>query len=104
MRLGPDYSQQAPCRGPDPQEASGAPRVRAVTEAVGLCQGHGSKAARVSHWTFTSLVSIVVGFSRSVLSDSCNPMDCSLPGSSAHGVLQAGIPEWVALPSSRGSS
>ena len=26
-----------------------------------------------------------------------NPMDCSLPGSSVHGVLQARIPEWVAI-------
>ena len=34
----------------------------------------------------------------------CDPMDCSLPGSSVHGILQAGIWEWVALPSSRGSS
>ena len=34
----------------------------------------------------------------------CNPMDCRLPGSSVHGILQARIPEWVAMPSSRGSS
>ena len=34
----------------------------------------------------------------------CNPMDCSPPGSSVHGILQAGILEWVAMPSSRGSS
>ena len=34
----------------------------------------------------------------------CDPMDCSLPGSSVHGVLQARILEWVAMPSSRGSS
>ena len=34
----------------------------------------------------------------------CNPMDCSLPGSSVHGILQAIILEWVAMPSSRGSS
>ena len=34
----------------------------------------------------------------------CSPMDCSPPGSSVHGVLQARILEWVALPSSRGSS
>ena len=34
----------------------------------------------------------------------CNPMDCSPPGSSAHGILQARIPEWVAMPPSRGSS
>ena len=34
----------------------------------------------------------------------CNPIDCSLPGSSVHGILQARILEWVAMPSSRGSS
>ena len=34
----------------------------------------------------------------------CNPMDCSLPGSSVHGILQARILEWVAFPFSRGSS
>ena len=34
----------------------------------------------------------------------CDPMDCSLPGSSVHGVLQARILEWVSMPSSRGSS
>ena len=33
----------------------------------------------------------------------CNPMDCSLPGSSVHGILQARILEWVAVPSSKGS-
>ena len=33
----------------------------------------------------------------------CDPMDCSLPGSSAHGLLQARTLEWVAMPSSRGS-
>ena len=34
----------------------------------------------------------------------CNPIDCSPPGSSVHGSLQARILEWVAMPSSRGSS
>ena len=33
----------------------------------------------------------------------CNPMDCSPPGSSVHGILQARILEWVAISSSRGS-
>ena len=33
----------------------------------------------------------------------CDPMDCRLPGSSVHGILQAGILEWVAMPSSGGS-
>ena len=34
----------------------------------------------------------------------CDPMDCSPPGFSVRGILQAGILEWVAMPSSRGSS
>ena len=34
----------------------------------------------------------------------CDPMDCSPPGSSVHGILQARILEWVAMPSSMGSS
>ena len=33
-----------------------------------------------------------------------NPVDRSPPGSSVHGILQARILEWVAMPSSRGSS
>ena len=27
----------------------------------------------------------------------CNPMDCSLPGSSIHGIFQARVLEWVAI-------
>jgi len=34
----------------------------------------------------------------------CDPMDCSPPGSSVHGILQARILEWVAISSSGGSS
>ena len=33
----------------------------------------------------------------------CDPMDCSLPVSSVHRILQARILEWVAIPFSRGS-
>ena len=36
--------------------------------------------------------------------DSLRPMDCSLPGSSLHGILQARILEWVAISFSRESS
>ena len=34
----------------------------------------------------------------------CNPTDCSPPGSSVHGIPQARKLEWVAMPSSKGSS
>ena len=36
--------------------------------------------------------------------DSCNPMDCGLPGSFVHGILQARMLEWVAISFSRRSS
>ena len=34
-----------------------------------------------------------------VMSDSWDPMDCSPPGSSVHGILQARILEWLSFPS-----
>ena len=34
----------------------------------------------------------------------CDPIDCSLPGSSVHGIFQARILEWVAMSFSGGSS
>ena len=34
----------------------------------------------------------------------CDPMDCSPPGFSVYGILQARMLEWVAIPFSRGSS
>ena len=34
----------------------------------------------------------------------CNPMDCSLQGSSIHGIFQARVLEWVVISFSRGSS
>ena len=34
----------------------------------------------------------------------CNPMDCSLLGSSVHGIFQARVLEWIAISFSRGSS
>ena len=34
----------------------------------------------------------------------CDPMDCSPPSFSVHGIFQARVLEWVAIPFSRGSS
>ena len=41
--------------------------------------------------------------SHPVVSYSLHPKDYSLPGSSVHGILQARIQDWVAIPFSRGS-
>ena len=34
----------------------------------------------------------------------CDPMDYNPPGSTVHGILQAGVLEWVAIPFCKGSS
>ena len=48
------------------------------------------------------VVVIVSGsISGSVVPTLCDSVDCSLSGSSAHGILQARILEWVAIPFSR---
>ena len=45
---------------------------------------------------------LLASISDSEVAQSCptlwDPMDCSLPGSSVHGILQARILEWVAIP------
>ena len=55
---------------------------------------------QIPSWTPDQLNQLCV-LSCSVI---CNPIDCSSPGSSVHGTFQARILEWVAMPSSRGSS
>ena len=67
-------------------------------------------------WSWGWAVVIIVGMSPWVSclpsspenAQSCltlwDPMDYSLPGSSVHGILQARILEWVAIPFSRGFS
>ena len=59
----------------------------------------GSPSPRV----LKSLLSLWL-FSRSGTSDSCDPINCSAPGSPDHGISQARILEWVAISLSRGSS
>ena len=47
-------------------------------------------------WTFGFLFVVLIQ-SLSCVRLFCNPMDCSLPGFSVHGILQARILEWVAI-------
>ena len=48
---------------------------------------------------------VFVGQSENEVSQSCptlfNPMDCSLPGSSVHGIFQAIVLEWIAISFSK---
>ena len=54
------------------------------------------KSSSPEHWRWW--------VSLQVVSDSYDPMDCSPPGSSVHGISQARILEWVVISFSRGSS
>ena len=47
-------------------------------------------------------VGVGVCISRPVVTDSLRPLALSLPGSSVHGILQATLLEWVAIPFSSG--
>ena len=82
------------------------------TEAVSL-----KKKGSSSRTNLTTLINSMVSLSLSLShthththfhTQSCltvfHPMDCSPPGSTVHGMLQARILEWVAMLSSRGSS
>ena len=65
---------------------------------VGLCLYFPSAVNTGHLW---KIVKVFVAQSCPTL---CNPMDCNPPGSSVHGILQARILEWVAIPFSRGFS
>ena len=65
-----------------------------------------SHSQREQGFEFLGLVGIPSVHAKSVqlCPTLCDPLDCSLPGSSVHGILQARTLEWSAMPSSRGSS
>jgi len=70
-----------------------------------LCQGPNNFFSRfIWHTVLFLLLFVVLCSVTLVVSYSLRPMDCSPPGSSVCGILQARILEWVAMPSSRGSS
>ena len=57
------------------------------------------KSISASFVVFTSCCCLAAALCPTV----CSPVDCSPPGSSVHGIFQARILEWVAIPFSRGS-
>ena len=79
-----------------------------ILEGVTLLSGRGSSRPRdqthiscLLHWPAGSLC---CGQQLQSWPTLCNPMDCSLPASSVKRILQARLLEWVAMPSSKGSS
>ena len=83
-----------------------------IREGKKLAQGHTAREAAVQFGLkprqsgsiasiFHHLLSHAVTQSCLIL---CDPIDCSLPGSSVHGTFQVRILEWIAISSSRGPS
>ena len=66
-------------------------------EVCGIIQGS-------VHYSFSTLIHVLVVLVAQSCPILCYSMDCSLPGSSVQEVLQARILEWVAISYSRGSS
>ena len=64
----------------------------------------GKKLFLTTHSLFTSLSVARICSLASLCLTLCDPLDCSLPGSSVYGSFQARILEWVAISSSKGSS
>ena len=83
--------------------------VRDIIQGTGIRTIPMEKKCKKAKWLSEEALQIAVKrrevkWSCSVESGSCNPVDCSLPGFSIHGILQAGIMEWVTISFSRGSS
>ena len=72
-----------------------------VDEADAMIKPAGRVCSTFRSCSFCLSVCVCV-FSRSVLPDSLRPHGLSLPGSSVHGILQARVLEWAAIPFSRG--
>ena len=70
--------------------------------------GSGSLSATVPAQDLMKQGTIIFIESESEVAQSClilcNLIDCSLPGSSVHGIFQAILLEWIAISFSRGSS
>ena len=74
--------------------------VRAQSPCLGVGKREGAKPLK-EHFSFFCNLRAKSPHSHLTL---CDPLDCRPPGSSVRGILQASLLEWVAMPSSRGSS
>ena len=78
----------------------------AVKVLHSMCQQIWKTQQWPQHWKRSVFIPIPKKWSEDCLlcPTLLDPMDCSLPGSSIHGIFQARILEWVAISFSRGSS
>ena len=70
-----------------------------VSDVVRICEDRHRAASEEGSWRRTLCAKWLQSHPTP-----CDPMDCTSPGSSVCGILQAGILEWVGVPFFRGSS
>ena len=75
------------------------PSIRVFSNELALCW----LRSKENRWKIKWRPWLLLEVAQSCLT-LCNPMDCSLPGFSIHGIFQARVLEWVATPFSWGSS
>ena len=89
-------SPKPPCTTSEPMLSSPG-----ITNTEPMCHDYWSLCTLGPKSTARESVKVLVAQSCPTVYD---PVDCSLPGSSVHGILQARILEWGAIPFSKGSS
>jgi len=97
-----DYHLTQPCPEEEKQTNKNSAQIspyRKFTEITGPTLG-GQKPNRRKYSTFKESESEVAQLCHTL----CDPMDCSLSGSSVHGILHARNLEWIAISFSRRSS
>ena len=85
--------------------------MKVKKQQLELDMEHGSKSGKEyvkPPYCHSAYLTYMQSESESEVAQSCltvfDPMECSLPGSSIHGIFQARILEWAAISFSRGSS
>ena len=104
-------ARQSPLSMDSPSKHTGV-SCRVLLQGIFLTQGLNPHLLCLLHWQAYSLPLVSPGKPLSSSASEiaqlcpilCNPMDCSLSGSSIHGIFQARVLEWVAIFFSRRSS
>ena len=86
---------ESPCSPRDSQESSLALQSESINSLV-LSLLYGGTLTHIHAWLHDKSLQSCPTL--------CDLMECSLPGTPVHGILQARILKWMAMPSSRGSS
>ena len=79
-------------------------RNRAALQQPGGQDNENCKAGKVTLWRVDSIQGKIKVLVTQLCLTLCDPMNCSPPGFSVHGIIQARILEWVVISFSRGSS